>query len=78
MNDDTTLEKPVLLKDLRLLLAGPNGPCIKPPAPKRIRGWVDAGMPCQIQPGARRKEFILSDCIAWLAKRGIKRGDQDL
>ena len=69
------VEKPVLLKDLRLILAGPTGPCVKPPAPKRIRGWVDRGMPYELEPGARRKKFIPSKCIAWLAERGVKRGE---
>lgn len=70
------LNKPVYLKDLCLILAKPTGPCPRPPAPRRVRGWVEAGMPYQIKPLGKRKEFIPAKCIAWLAKKGVVGGEE--
>ena len=73
-----TVEKPLALTDFRMALAGPLGPCRRPPTPKRVREWVDMGMPYEILPGEKRKKFPIMKCIAWLSRHGVKRGDENL
>ena len=61
-------ERPVTAKDLRLIVADPDGPCSKPPCLKTIRGWIAMGMPFVVSPGQSRKHFLVSKVKKWIVK----------
>jgi hypothetical protein len=62
-------ERPVTAKELRLILAGPDGVCARPPGIATIRNWVSMGLPYVTVPGQTRKMFLASRCAAWVKRK---------
>lgn len=59
-------EKLLNLRELRIALAGPRCPFRTPPAPATIRSWIPMGMKYHLLPGRSRKQFYLSEVLAFL------------
>jgi len=59
-------EKLLKLRELRIALAGPGCPFSTPPAPGTIREWVRLGLKTHTLPGRRRRQYLLSDVLAFL------------